>query len=77
MSQPQIENNDDWIEAVTNWQATALARFLTGQELTVAQKTYISLVRSQVGPPPESPAEMAARYKAEGEAKFEEETSSV
>ena len=60
-----MTNNDEWINSVTDWQSTALARYLTGQPLTSAQWQYVNMVHSVCGEPPESPHEMAQRYQRE------------
>lgn len=56
-----ITNNDEWLEAVTYWTSIALADYMTGKRLTVAQLRFIDTLRSQFGTAPERPRQYLDR----------------
>jgi hypothetical protein len=60
-----IKNNDDWLAAQAIWTADVLAKFMTGQRLSMWEQRFIDLIRAQIGAPPESPKHYMTRLTQE------------
>lgn len=60
-----INNNDDWAHEATAYTSDVMAKYMTGQPLTVLESRLIDNIRAHIGIMPESPQRYCARVTAE------------
>lgn len=56
-----INNNDDWAHEATAYVSDVMAKYMTGQPLTVLESRLIDNIRAHIGIMPESPARYMKR----------------
>lgn len=60
-----ITNNDEWAAEASGYYGTIIARYLTGQRITLAEQRVIDVIRMKIGAMPESAVKYTARLLAQ------------